>query len=44
VRSDDGRMAVLVVTGHGAVQEVHLVNEAGHWRVSIPVLERPGDG
>ena len=44
VRSDDGGTAVLAVTGHGGVQEVQLVNEAGHWRVSIPVLERPGDG
>ncbi len=44
VRTDDGRTAVLAVSGHGAVQEVHLVNEAGHWRVSIPPLEKPGDG
>ena len=44
VRSDDGRTAVLAVTAHGAVQEVHLVREAGHWRVSIPVLETSGDG
>jgi hypothetical protein len=44
VRSDDGRAAVLAVTGQGAVQEVHLVNESGHWRVSIPALEKPGDG
>jgi len=44
VRSEDARSAVLAVTTRGAVQEVHLVNEAGHWRVSIPVLEKPGDG
>jgi hypothetical protein len=44
VRSEDGRTAVLAVAGHGAVQEIHLVLEAGHWRVSIPALERPGDG
>ena len=44
VRSDDGRTAVLAVTSHGGVQEVHLVREAGHWRVSIPALEKPGDG
>jgi len=44
VRSEDARSAVLAVTSRGAVQEVHLVNEAGHWRVSIPALEKPGDG
>lgn len=44
VRSEDGRTAVLAVTGYGGVQEVHLVNEAGHWRVCIPPLEKPGDG
>ena len=44
VKSDDGRTAVLAVTSHGAVREVHLVNEAGHWRVRIPALEKPGDG
>ncbi|HVP62817.1 MAG TPA: hypothetical protein VMT11_19835 [Myxococcaceae bacterium] len=44
VRSEDARTAVLAVTANGTVQEVHLVNEAGHWRVSIPALEKPGDG
>lgn len=44
VRSDDGRTAVLAVTAHGTVQEVHLVRELGHWRVTIPALERSGDG
>ena len=44
VRSDDGGTAVLAVTSHGGVQEVHLVREAGHWRVAIPALEKPGDG
>lgn len=44
VKSEDGRTAVLAVTTHGAVQEVHLVNEAGHWRVVIPALERRADG
>ena len=44
VRSEDGMTAVLAVSGHGAVQEVRLVREAGHWRVSIPALERAGDG
>ena len=44
VRSDDGRHAVLAVSGGGAVQEVHLASEQGHWRVSIPALEKPGDG
>ena len=44
VKSEDGRTAVLAVTTHGAVQEVRLVNEAGHWRVVIPALERRADG
>jgi len=44
VRSEDGKAAVLAVTVQGAVQEVHLVREGGHWRVSIPALERSGDG
>ena len=44
VRSDDGRTAVLAVTFHGEVQEVHLVREAGHWRVSVPALEKSGNG
>jgi hypothetical protein len=44
VKSEDGRTAVLAVTTHGAVQEVHLVNEAGHWRVVIPGLEKHADG
>lgn len=44
VRSDDGNTAVLAVTAHGSVQEVHLVREAGHWRVAIPALEKSGDG
>ena len=44
VKSEDGRTAELAVTMHGTVQEVHLVNEAGHWRVAIPALEKPGDG
>ncbi|HZW91037.1 MAG TPA: hypothetical protein VFF12_18305 [Myxococcaceae bacterium] len=44
VKSEDGRTAVLSVTNHGAVQEVHLVNEAGHWRVVIPPLEKRADG
>ncbi len=44
VRSDDGRTAVLAVTSHGEVQEVHLVREAGHWRVAIPALEKSGNG
>jgi hypothetical protein len=44
VKSEDGRTAVLAVTTHGAVQEVYLVNEAGHWRVVIPALEKRADG
>ncbi|HTS82444.1 MAG TPA: hypothetical protein VMH40_17705 [Myxococcaceae bacterium] len=44
VRSEDGKTAVLAVSAHGSTQEVHLVLEAGHWRVSIPALEKPGDG
>jgi hypothetical protein len=44
VRSDDGRAAVLAVTAHGSVQEVHLVREGGRWRVSIPTLETSRDG
>jgi hypothetical protein len=44
VKSEDGRTAVLAVTSHGAVQEVRLVNEAGHWRVVIPALEKRADG
>ena len=44
VRSEDGRTAVLAVNVHGTVQEVHLVSEAGHWRVSIPGLETSRDG
>jgi hypothetical protein len=44
VKSEDGRTAVLAVTSHGAAQEVHLVNEAGHWRVVVPALEKRADG
>lgn len=44
VRSEDARTAVLAVTVRGSVQEVHLVREAGHWRVSISALEKSGDG
>jgi len=44
VKSEDGRTAVLAVTTHGGVQEVHLVNESGHWRVVIPALEKHADG
>jgi hypothetical protein len=44
VKSEDGRSAVLAVTTHGGVQEVHLVNEAGHWRVVVPALEKRADG
>ena len=43
VKSEDGRTTVLAVTAHGTTQEVHLVNEAGHWRVRIPALEKTGD-
>ena len=38
------RTAVLAVSAHGTSQEVHLVNEAGHWRVRIPALEKTADG
>jgi hypothetical protein len=44
VKSEDARTAVLAVTTHGTTQEVHLVNEAGHWRVRIPALEKTADG
>ena len=44
VRSDDGRTAVLAVTSHGSVEEVHLVREGGRWRVVVPALEKSGDG
>jgi hypothetical protein len=44
VKSEDGRTAVLAVTSHGAVQEVHLVNEAGTGAVVIPALEKRADG
>ena len=44
VKSQDGHAAVLAVTAHGTVQEVHLVNEAGRWRVAIPPLEKSADG
>jgi hypothetical protein len=44
VKSEDGRAAVLAVTTHAGVQEVHLVKEAGHWRVIIPALEKRADG
>jgi hypothetical protein len=44
VKSQDARTAVLAVTTHSGVQEVHLVNEAGHWRVVIPALEKRADG
>ena len=44
VKSEDARTAVLAVTAHGTTQEVHLVNEAGHWRVRIPALEKTADG
>jgi len=44
VRSEDARTAVLAVTSHGSVQEVHLVREGGRWRVSVPALEKPADG
>lgn len=44
VRSEDTRTAVLAITSHGSTQEVHLVREGGHWRVSIPALEKPADG
>ena len=44
VKSEDGRTAVLAVTTHAGVQEVRLVNEAGHWRVVIPALEKRADG
>jgi hypothetical protein len=44
VKSEDARTAVLAVTTHGTTQEVHLVNEAGHWRVRIPALEKNADG
>ena len=44
VRSEDARAAVLSVTSRGSVHEVHLVREAGHWRVSVPALEKAGDG
>lgn len=43
VKSEDARTAVLAVTAHGTTQEVHLVNEAGHWRVRIPALEKTAD-
>jgi hypothetical protein len=44
VKSEDARTAVLAVSAHGTVQEVRLVNEAGHWRVVIPALEKRADG
>ena len=44
VKSEDGKTAVLAVTTHPGVQEVRLVNEAGHWRVVIPALEKRADG
>jgi hypothetical protein len=44
VKSEDARTAVLAVTAHGTTQEVHLLNEAGHWRVRIPALEKTADG
>jgi hypothetical protein len=44
VRSEDGGTAVLAVTLQGSVQEVTVVREGGHWRVSIPALEKSGDG
>ncbi len=44
VKSQDARTAVLAVTTHSGVQEVQLVNEAGHWRVVIPALEKRADG
>ena len=43
VKSEDARTAVLAVTAHGTTQEVHLVNEAGRWRVRIPALEKTAD-
>jgi hypothetical protein len=44
VRSEDARTAVLAVTSHGSVHEVHLVREGGRWRVSVPALEKTADG
>ena len=44
VKSEDSRTAVLAVSAHGSVQEVRLVNEAGHWRVIVPPLEKSADG
>ncbi|MBV8432464.1 MAG: hypothetical protein JO244_14965 [Solirubrobacterales bacterium] len=44
VRSEAAGTAVLAVTSHGSVREVYLVREGGHWRVSIPALEKPTDG
>ena len=44
LKSEDSRTAVLAVTTHGTAQEVHLVNEGGHWRVVVPALETSRDG
>ena len=44
VRFEDGKTAVLAVSTAGSTSEVHLRREAGHWRVSIPALEKSGNG
>jgi hypothetical protein len=44
VKSQSENSAVLAVTAGGSVSEVHLVREAGHWRISIPALEHAKDG
>lgn len=40
VKFDDGETAVLAVSTAGSTGEVHLRREAGHWRISVPALER----
>ena len=48
VKFEDGETAVLAVSTAvstaGSTGEVHLRREAGHWRISIPVLEQIQDG
>jgi len=52
VKFEDGETAVLAVSTAGSTAvstagstgEVHLRREAGHWRISIPVLEQIQDG
>jgi hypothetical protein len=44
VKSQGETSAVLAVAAGGSVSEVHLVREAGHWRISIDALEHSQDG